>query len=143
MPICKNASARRPAWVAAGAMLSFCVTPQIGHAAQPDLASLDTDKDGSLDLAEAKTAAGVLFSFLDRDKNGSLDARELTGYLDQKTFAAADHDLKGSLDQEEYFAVVEARFKAANKDEGATLDAAELNTPAGERLLILIRNPGT
>jgi hypothetical protein len=34
---------------------------------------LDTDNDGTMDLAEAKKAAGALFDRLDRDRDGTLD----------------------------------------------------------------------
>jgi hypothetical protein len=41
------------------------------------LASLDPDKDGTVDLAEAKTAAGALFDKLEKDHDGTIDAKEL------------------------------------------------------------------
>ena len=91
---------------------------------------LDTDNDGTLDLAEVKKAASALFARLDRDHDGTLDARE---------FAAADPDHDGTLTQDEYLAVVEQRFNAANPDGDGTLDAKELSTPAGHALLRLLR----
>ncbi len=50
-------------------------------------AQLDPDKDGTVDLAEAKNAAGKLFDKLDRDKDGTLDARELRGRMSKSEFA--------------------------------------------------------
>src|SRR5579883_3199204 len=41
------------------------------------VARFDTDKDNTVDLAEAKKAAGNLFDRLDTDKDGTLDVREL------------------------------------------------------------------
>jgi Ca2+-binding EF-hand superfamily protein len=38
---------------------------------------LDTDNDGTVDLAEAKKAASALFDKLDRDGDGTLDRNEL------------------------------------------------------------------
>src|SRR4051794_33461844 len=70
------------------------------------LAQLDPDKDGTVDLAEAKAAAGKLFDKLDRDKDGTLDARELRGRLSKGEFAAANPDNDGTLDRAEYLAVV-------------------------------------
>ena len=53
---------------------------------------LDTDNDGTVDLAEAKKAASALFDRLDPDHDGTLDKRELAGRLSAKELAAADSD---------------------------------------------------
>ena len=100
---------------------------------------LDTDKDGTVDLAEAKKAASDLFDRLDRDHDGTLDQRELSRRLTPKEFAAADPDHDGTLTMDEYLAVVEQRFNAANPDKDGTLDAKELNTSAGRALLRLLK----
>ena len=100
---------------------------------------LDTDNDGTLDLAEAKKAASALFKRLDRDHDGTVDKRELAGRLSAKEFAAADPDHDGTLTLEEYLAVVEQRFNAANPDKDGTLDAKELRSPAGRALLRLLK----
>jgi hypothetical protein len=103
------------------------------------LAKLDPDKDGTVDMAEAKVAAGQLFDRLDRDKDGTLDARELRGRMSKSEFAAANADNDGTLDKAEYLAVVEARFRAANPDNDGTIDAREFATPAGKKLLRLLK----
>jgi Ca2+-binding EF-hand superfamily protein len=100
---------------------------------------LDTDNDGTVDLAEAKKAASALFDRLDRDHDGTLDSRELAGRLSAREFAAADPDHDGTLTKDEYLAVVEQRFNAANPDRDGTLDAKELNSRAGKALLRLLR----
>ena len=101
--------------------------------------TLDSDNDGTVDLAEAKKAASALFDRLDRDKDGTLDRRELRGRLDDKELAAADRDMDGKLSKDEYFAVVEQRFKAANPGNDGTLDAKELATQPGRSLLRLLK----
>ena len=83
-------------------------------AASGPIRLLDTDNDGTVDLAEAKKAASALFDKLERD-----------------------HD--GTLTKDEYLAVVEQRFNAANPDKDGTLDAKELNSAAGKALLRLLR----
>ena len=100
---------------------------------------LDTDNDGTVDLAEAKKAASSLFDSLDRDKDGTLDKRELAGRLSARELAAADPDHDGTLTKDEYLAVVEQRFNAANPDKDGTLDGKELNSRAGKALLRLLR----
>src|SRR5882762_3636220 len=102
------------------------------------LAMLDTDNDGTVDLAEAKKAASALFDKLDPDKDGTLDKRELRGRLSAKEIAAADPDKDGTLTKDEYLALVEQRFNAANPDKDGTLDAKELRSKAGKALLRLL-----
>lgn len=99
---------------------------------------LDTDNDGTLDLAEAKKAASALFARLDRDHDGTLDARELRGRLSAKELAAADPDRDGTLTLDEYLTIVEQRFNAADPDKDGTLDAKELSSRAGRSLLRLL-----
>jgi Ca2+-binding EF-hand superfamily protein len=100
---------------------------------------LDTDHDGTVDLAEAKAAASALFDRLEHDKDGTLDKRELSGRLSTKELAAADPDHDGTLTKDDYLAIVEQRFKAADPDHDGTLDAKELSSPAGRSLLRLLR----
>ena len=100
---------------------------------------LDTDNDGTVDLAEARKAASTLFDKLEHDKDGTLDKRELVGRLSAKELAAADPDHDGTLTRDEYLAVVEQRFRAADSDHDGTLDVKELNTSVGRALLRLLR----
>ena len=100
---------------------------------------LDTDNDGTVDLAEAKAAASAMFDRLERDKDGTLDKHELSRRLSAKELAAADPDHDGTLTKEEYLAVVEQRFSAADPDHDGTLDAKELNSTAGRALLRLLK----
>jgi hypothetical protein len=103
------------------------------------LKTLDPDNDGTVDLTEAKTAAGKLFDRLDRDRDGTLDRRELRGRLNAKDFAAADPDNDGTVDKNEFLAIVEKRFKAADPDNDGTIDAKEFRSPAGRSLVRLLK----
>ena len=100
---------------------------------------LDTDNDGTVDLAEAKKAASALFDRLERDKDGTLDKHELARRLSAKELAAADPDHDGTLTKDEYLAMVEQRFAAADPDHDGTLDAKELQSKAGQALLRLLK----
>ena len=101
--------------------------------------TLDPDKDGTVDLAEAKDAASKLFDKLDRDHDGTLDKRELRGRINGSDLAAADPDNDGTLDKNEFLAVVEKRFKAADPDNEGTIDAKELKAAAGRSLTRLLK----
>jgi EF hand len=114
------------------------VTPALAQKAGPS-ARFDTDKDGTVDLAEAKKAAADLFDKLDIDKDGTLIIKELHGRLSGENFAAADPDNDKTLTKEEYLALVEQRFKSADADNDGTVSAAEFRTPAGRALARLLQ----
>ena len=120
-----------------GAALAAPPKAQPGKA--DPIKTFDTDNDGTLDLMEVKKVAAALFAKLDHDHEGTLDARELKGRLSAKDIKAADPDNDGTLTLDEYLAVVTQRFNAANGDNDGTLDAKELTTPAGRKLLLLLR----
>ncbi len=124
----------------AGATLIVSNLPAFGKSGRSSpVQLLDTDNDGTVDLAEAKKAASALFDKLDRDHDGTLDKRELAGRLSAKELAAADPDHDGTLTKDEYLAIVEQRFNAANADSDSTLDAKELTTKAGQNLMRLLK----
>ena len=113
--------------------------PALARSKKPaPAAQFDTDKDGTVDLAEAKKAAGDLFDKLDADKDGTVTIKELQGRLSRKDFAAGDPDKDKTLTKDEYLAVVEQRFKAADADHDGSVSAAEFATPAGRALLQLL-----
>jgi Ca2+-binding EF-hand superfamily protein len=103
------------------------------------LKTLDPDNDGTVDLAEAKSAASKLFDKLDRDHDGTLDKRELRGRLNAKDFAAGDPDNDGTLDKNEFLALIEKRFKAADPDNDRTIDSKELKSSVGRSLALLLK----
>lgn len=132
---------RRCTLLAFAVAASFAATAPVlaGARGTGPIRTFDTDKDGTLDLAEVKKAASALFAKLDRDHDGTVDKRELAGRLSARELAAADPDHDGTLTAEEYLAVVEQRFNAANPDKDGTLDIKELNSRAGQALLRLLR----
>ena len=103
------------------------------------LKMVDTDNDGTIDLAEAQAAAGQTFDAAEKDKDGTVDAKELKGRISKRDLKAADGDADGTLDRKEYLALVEQRFKAADPDGDGTLDAKELKTLVGRSLLQLLK----
>jgi len=109
--------------------------PKYSHA----MRLLDTDRDGTVDLEEAKKAAAKLFDKLDGDRDGTLESSELRGHLSRTELSASDPDKDKTLSKQEYLALVEKRFKAADSDNDGTLDESELHSRAGEALLRLLQ----
>jgi EF-hand domain pair len=130
---------RRNAILTAITGLGAIVATQTALAKKPSVvATLDTDNDGTVDLAEAKKAAAGLFDKLDRDKDGTVDINELRGRLSRNEFAAGDPDNDRTLTKDEYLAVVEKRFRAADPDNDGTVSAAEFRTASGQALARLL-----
>lgn len=100
---------------------------------------IDTDKDGTIDINEAKAAAGAEFDKLDKDHEGTLDRKELGRRVSKKDWPAADSDKEGTIDKNEYMALVESRFKAADADNDGTVSVKELGTPPGKSLNKLLK----
>jgi Ca2+-binding EF-hand superfamily protein len=129
---------RRNVMFATFAGLCAAAAPAIAEAKTSPVAQFDTDNDGTVDLAEAKKAAGATFDRLDTDKDGTVTIKELRGRLRRKAFAAGDPDHDKTLSKDEYLALVERRFKAADPDNDGTISAAEFDTPAGRALRRLL-----
>ncbi len=103
------------------------------------LTAADTDKDGSIDLNEAKTAAAAEFDKLDKDKDGTLDMKEAAHHVSKKNFVAADPDKDKTLTKDEYVGLAASLFKAADKDGNGTVESKELHSTAGIQLDRLIQ----
>ena len=103
------------------------------------LRAFDIDKDGTLDLAEVKSAAAARFDEMNPDADDSLDEREAAPALQGAQFRQADSNGDGKISKAEYLAYVEGMFQAANPDKDGTLDRAELSSEAGQALLRLLR----
>jgi hypothetical protein len=125
--------------LAAALILGGAFAPPVWSAPTRVLAMLDPDKDGTVDLAEAKAAGSAAFDRIEKDHDGTVDRSELHGRLKAKDMAAADPDNDGTLDKAEYLALVEQRFKAADPDNDGTVDARELRSPAGQALVRLLK----
>ena len=128
---------RRKALAVVGTALIVAVTPAFAQSSL--VGQFDLDKDGSVDLAEAKKAGAALFDKLDVDKKGVLTRKQLHGRLSSKAFAAADTDKDGTLSKDEYLKIVEERFNAADTKHDGKLVNFEFQTPKGKALTKLLR----
>lgn len=99
---------------------------------------LDTDNDASVDTAEAKKAAVVLFDRLDTDNDGTLDANELRGRLSEEEIVAGNPQHNKTLTKDEYLAIVDERFKAADSNHDGKLDIQELSSLSGDTVVKLL-----
>lgn len=103
--------------------------------ASRDPARFDLDGDGSLTLAECKSAAACRFDKLDADHDGTLSPKELGSRVGAAEFKRANPDNDGTLDKAEYLALVEERFDAAAGGPAKTIRTGDLAaTDAGKRL---------
>jgi Ca2+-binding EF-hand superfamily protein len=115
--------------------LTSAVSPALAASA---ISILDTDKDGTVDLDEAKAAASKLFDELDVDHDGTVDRKELEGRISAEDWKMADPDNDKTISKAEYLAFVEVAFKRANPDSDGSIDAKELKRPAGRALVRLL-----
>jgi hypothetical protein len=94
--------------------------------------AIDRDRDGTIDLDEAKRAAVLLFDQLDRHRTGKLSRRQLGyGRMTLAEFSWADRDHDGTLTKDEYLALVERQFRAADLDRDGTVSRAEFKARSG------------
>ncbi len=102
--------------------------------------AFDLDRNGTLGLAEAKSAAAKRYDDLNPDLDDALDRQEATRHsLASATFRAADTDRNGTVSKAEWLALVERRFQAADPDRDGTLDRAELRSDKGKALARFLR----
>jgi Ca2+-binding EF-hand superfamily protein len=120
--------------MALGGILPALAAPKRSRAMQ----ALDADNDGTIDLDEARKAAGGVFDRIDGNKDGNLNRRELGGRVTPAEFAAADRNRDGKLSKEEYLSVVEKRFRAADPNNNGKIEEKELLSRAGRPLLRLL-----
>ena len=104
-----------------------------------DHGQFDLDHDGTLSLAEAKSAAAYRFDKLDHDHDGTLSRKELAKRVGAAEFKQANADNDDTLDKAEYLKLVEDQFKAADKDDEGTLSKAEMTSAAGKMLMSLLK----
>ena len=123
--------------------LASCIaTPAVfarGGGRAGSFPGIDRDGDGTIDLEEAKGAAGQLFDRLDRRRAGKLSRAQLgRRRVTAEEFAWADRDHDGTVDKDEYLALVERQFRAADVDHDGTVSRAEFEARAGLPLRRLV-----
>src|ERR1700734_3685077 len=79
-------------FLAASVLPAIVVTSASPAFAASALKALDPDKDGTVDLNEARTAASALFDKLEKDNDGTLDRKDLTDRISAEDWKIADPD---------------------------------------------------
>ena len=106
---------------------------------------IDTDKDGTIDLAEVKAAAAAMFIKLDVGHDGIVGAKDLAGrmvsteQLSQGPNPWMFWKTRVRYTKDQYLVLAETWFVAADADNDGTLDAKELQTAPGQQLLKLLQ----
>ena len=106
---------------------------------------IDTDKDGTIDLAEVKAAAAAMFIKLDTGHDGIVGAKDLAGrmvtteQLSQGPNPWMFWKTRVRYTKDQYLVLAETWFVAADVNDDGTVDAKELETAAGQQLLKLLQ----
>lgn len=102
--------------------------------------AFDIDRNGTLNLAEAKSAAAKRYDDLDPDLDDAMTRREARRRpLAAAVFQEADTDSNGVVNKAEWLALVERRFQAADADRGGALSGAELRSERGKAVARFFR----
>jgi hypothetical protein len=97
----------------------------------------DRDRDGRLNISEARRAGKAAFKELNKDRDFTLEHSEIADRIDAETFDKYNRVKRRGLDRGEWNRLVKDRFRAAT--EGArTIGCDQLFSPDGRRLLAVI-----
>jgi len=101
---------------------------------------LDTDNDGTVDLAECKAAAAAMFDKLDADQSATLDQEELgdRGNISMVATPGGRMLFQTRPSKDDYVGFVVKRFDIVDPDHEGKLDAKELETEDGQKLVHLL-----
>jgi hypothetical protein len=115
---------------------------QSGPSAADFLKMVATDNSNTISLPQIDALATKKFDELKRPGEGALSMDDLRGRISQEDFDAANTtrgNAVPTLSRIEFLAWVEKLFKEANTVGEKTLSEQELKTPAGEKLIRLLR----
>ncbi|MBU2580280.1 MAG: hypothetical protein KJ622_00990 [Alphaproteobacteria bacterium] len=128
------------AGVAAAGFMAFAAAPAVeaGHHQCSIIGKFDRNRDGKLNVFEAKRAGKAVFAAINKDGDRTLEPSEVSGRIGPETFDKYNRIKRKGLDRVEWTRLVKARFYAANRDGDRTIECDELKTKAGHRLLAVI-----
>ena len=116
-----------------------------GMSAKAFMKKVNADSDKTISMDELDAYAKKRFAELETDKDKTLDQKELKGRLSEAGMTMADTDKDKSVDETEFVTYANTLFGEANLHKKAgeadhpTLSQAELATPAGKKLIMMLR----
>lgn len=119
-------------------LLGGMVSATAATSGKDALAALNKDGDDTLEIVEVIDLGTKLFVAINADGDTTLEKEETKGRLTDADWKAANKDADQTLELDEWLAVVRARFNAADANKDGKLTAAELDSPAGQKLLLLL-----
>lgn len=132
--------------VGAAALLlgGFGSTAWADPSASSFLNAVNSNKDKTISKDELDAYAKKRFADLEVDKDKTLSQEELKGRLSEAGMTAADADKDKTIDESEFVDYANKLFDEANvnkKSDGdhPSLSLKELGTPAGKKLIMLLR----
>ena len=103
------------------------------------MAAVNTNKDNTLSKDEVSTYAKKKFAAIESDHDKTLDDKELKDRMSASGMSAADTDKDKTVDEAEFVAYAGKLFDEANAKGDKTLSVKELDTPAGQKLRMLLQ----
>ena len=103
------------------------------------MAAANTNKDSTLSKDEVSAYARKTFAKIEADHDKTLDEKELMNRMTAAGMAAADTDKDKTVDESEFVAYAGKLFDEANADSDKTLSVKELESPAGQKLRMLLQ----
>ena len=115
-----------------------------GTSATAFLKAVNTNADKTISKDELDAYAKKRFAELETDKDKTLDQKELKGRLSKAGMTMADTDKDKTVDEAEFVGYADKLFDEADihKKDGAehpSLTERELESPAGKKLIMLLR----
>jgi hypothetical protein len=125
---------------------AFAVASAFGPAVQAKsmsaasfMKAVNTNADKTISKDELDAYAKKRFAALETDNDKTLNDKELKGRLSAAGMTMADTDKDKTVDEAEFVAYAETLFDAANAKGDKTLSVKELETPAGKKLMTLLK----
>jgi Ca2+-binding EF-hand superfamily protein len=117
------------------------LTAGLACGAGPDIADLDLDSNGTLEMTEIDKAASDVFKKSDTNSDGVLDQSEYKAAGgDPSRFGEVDRDGNGRIDIDEFREAARKRFEQIDSNRDGRIDAQEWSRrqkPIVNPLLIL------
>lgn len=128
--------------VLAGALagvVALLAGPAAAMSGKDALAKLNKDGDDTLEIVEVIDLGTRTFKAINKDHDSTLEPAETKTRLTPEDWALVNKDGDQTLELDEWLTIVRSRFNEADANKDGKLTAVELDSPAGQKLLLLIQ----